>query len=102
MADGGTIFFDEIGDISAKTQIDLLRALEEKVVTRVGGNSPIPVDFRIVVATNRELKKDIAEGRFRLDLYYRLAVFVIHLPPLRHRRADIMPLADHFLAIATR
>ena len=102
LADGGTIFFDEIGDISAKTQIDLLRALEEKVVTRVGGNSPIPVDFRIVVATNRELKKDIAEGRFRLDLYYRFAVFVIHLPPLRHRRADIMPLADHFLAIATR
>lgn len=101
LADGGTAFIDEIGDISAKTQVDLLRILEEKVVTRLGGNSPIPVDFRIVVATNRELKKDVDEGRFRLDLYYRLAVFVIDLPPLRARRDDIMPLADHFLATAT-
>jgi len=97
MADGGTLFLDEIGDISLKTQVDLLRVLEEKKIVRVGGNVEIPVDFRLVAATNRTLEAMVAEGKFREDLYYRLNVFSIAIPPLRERREDIAPLANSFL-----
>jgi DNA-binding NtrC family response regulator len=97
MADGGTLFLDEIGDISPKTQIDLLRVLEEKTITRVGSNQPIPVDFRLVAATNRNLESLISQGAFREDLYYRVNVFSITLTPLRDRREDIPLLVEHFL-----
>jgi DNA-binding NtrC family response regulator len=102
VADGGTLFFDEIGDISPKTQIDLLRVLEEKVVHRVGGSQPIEVDFRSVAATNRDLEKAVEQGIFRQDLYYRFHVFAIRLPPLRERRGDIPLLAAHFLRESAR
>ena len=97
MADGGTLFLDEIGDISLKTQIDLLRVIEEKKITRVGGNEALSVDFRLVAATNRNLENLVAKGTFREDLYYRLNVFSITIPPLRERREDIPLLADHFI-----
>jgi len=97
MADGGTLFLDEIGDINLKTQVDLLRVLEEKKITRVGGNAEIPVDFRLIAATNKNLEAMSAEGKFREDLYYRVNVFSIAIPPLRERREDIPPLAEHFL-----
>ena len=97
MADGGTLFLDEIGDINLKTQVDLLRVLEDKKITRVGGNTEIPVDFRLIAATNKNLEAMSAEGKFREDLYYRVNVFSIAIPPLRERREDIPPLADHFL-----
>jgi transcriptional regulator with GAF, ATPase, and Fis domain len=97
MADGGTLFLDEIGDISLKTQVDLLRVLEEKKITRVGGNAQIPVDFRLIAATNKNLEAMSAEGKFREDLYYRVNVFSIAIPPLRERREDIPALADHFV-----
>jgi two-component system, NtrC family, response regulator HydG len=98
LADGGTIFLDEIGDISPKTQMDLLRVLEEKAIYRVGGTVRIPVDFRVVAATNRDLEAMVAERTFREDLYYRLNVFTIPIPPLRERREDIPVLAEHFLS----
>lgn len=97
MADGGTLFLDEIGDVSLKTQVDLLRVLEEKQICRVGGNTMIPVDFRLIAATNKNLEALVAEGRFREDLYYRLNVFSIAIPPLRERRDDIPLLVSHFL-----
>ncbi|MGZ5434917.1 MAG: sigma-54-dependent transcriptional regulator [Pyrinomonadaceae bacterium] len=97
MADGGTLFLDEIGDISLKTQVDLLRVLEEKKIFRVGGNLELPVNFRLIAATNKNLETMIAEGKFREDLYYRINVFSIAIPPLRERREDIPLLADHFL-----
>ncbi len=97
MANGGTLFLDEIGDVSLKTQIDLLRVLEEKKIYRVGGNTLIPVDFRLIAATNKNLEAMIAEGRFREDLYYRLNVFSIAIPPLREHREDIPLLMDHIL-----
>jgi DNA-binding NtrC family response regulator len=97
IAEGGTVFLDEIGDISLKTQTDLLRVLQEREITRVGGNQPIKVDFRCISATNKRLDQLIEEGKFRLDLYYRLNVFQIELPPLRDRREDIPLLADHFM-----
>ncbi|OGG44031.1 MAG: Fis family transcriptional regulator [Candidatus Handelsmanbacteria bacterium RIFCSPLOWO2_12_FULL_64_10] len=97
LADGGTIFLDEVGDVSPKTQIDLLRVLDEKKVTRVGGTQPIDVDFRVVAATNRDLHQMVEAGQFRLDLYYRLNVYVIHLPALRERPEDIPLLAEYFL-----
>lgn len=97
MADGGTLFLDEIGDISLKTQVDLLRVLEEKKISRVGGNAEIPVDFRLIAATNKNLEALTAEEKFREDLYYRVNVFSIAIPPLRERRDDIGPLAEHFL-----
>jgi DNA-binding NtrC family response regulator len=97
MADGGTLFLDEIGDVSLKTQVDLLRVLEQKEICRVGGNAEIPVDFRLVAATNKDLESAVAEGRFREDLYYRINVFSIMVPPLRERREDIPLLAAHFL-----
>jgi two-component system, NtrC family, response regulator HydG len=97
LADGGTAFLDEIGDISLKTQTDLLRVLQEKEITRVGGHQPVKVDFRCVAATNRDLEQLIHEGKFRPDLYYRLNVFRIEPPPLRERKEDIPLLADAFM-----
>lgn len=94
MADEGTLFLDEIGDVSLKTQVDLLRILEQKEFNRLGGEEPIKVDVRILAATNRDLKKAIAENRFRKDLYYRLNVISIHVPPLRERKEDIPLLAE--------
>jgi len=97
IAEGGTVFLDEIGDITLKTQTDLLRVLQEREITRVGGNQIIKVDFRCIAATNKDLEKLIDEGKFRPDLFYRLNVFRIELPPLRSRREDIPPLVDHFV-----
>jgi DNA-binding NtrC family response regulator len=97
IAEGGTVFLDEIGDISLKTQTDLLRVLQEREITRVGSNQPIKVDFRTVAATNKHLEQLIEEGKFRPDLYYRLNVFQIELPPLRERKEDIPLLVDHFV-----
>ena len=97
MADGGTLFLDEIGDIGLKTQVDLLRVLEERKIFRVGGNVEVPVNFRLIAATNKNLETMIAETKFREDLYYRINVFSITIPPLRERREDIPLLADHFL-----
>jgi len=97
VADGGSVFLDEISDISLKTQTDLLRVLQEKEIVRVGGTQPLGVDFRCITATNRNLDALVKEGSFRPDLFYRLNVFSILLPPLRERREDIPALADHFL-----
>jgi DNA-binding NtrC family response regulator len=97
MADGGTLFLDEIGDISPTVQIKLLRFLEEREFERVGSNRTYKVDVRIVCATHRDLTKKLADGSFREDLYYRLNVIEIHIPPLRDRRSDIPVLAYHFL-----
>jgi transcriptional regulator with PAS, ATPase and Fis domain len=96
LADGGTLFLDEIGNISMKTQMDLLRVIETKQFTRVGGNEIIKVDFRVICATNKDLERSIADGTFREDLYYRLNVFTINVPPLRERRSDIPLLANYF------
>ena len=97
VAAGGTVFLDEISDISLKTQTDLLRVLQEREIVRVGGTQPIPVDFRAVAATNRNLEALVKEGAFRSDLFYRLNVFKIALPPLRDRRGDLPLLAGYFL-----
>src|SRR5579862_7428680 len=97
IAEGGTVFLDEIGDISLKTQTDLLRVLQEREIVRVGGNQTIKVDFRVVAATNKNLEQLIEEGRFRPDLYYRLNVFHIEVPPLRERRDDVPLLVNHFV-----
>jgi two-component system, NtrC family, response regulator HydG len=97
IAEGGTVFLDEIGDISLKTQTDLLRVLQEREIVRVGSNQPIKVDFRCVAATNKNLELLIEEGKFRPDLFYRLNVFRIELPPLRERRDDIPLLVNHFV-----
>jgi transcriptional regulator with GAF, ATPase, and Fis domain len=96
-ADGGTVFLDEIGELPLDSQVKLLRVLQEKEIERLGGNKTIKVNVRIVAATNRSLEKEVAEGRFRLDLYYRLNVFPIELPPLRERKEDIALLSDFFL-----
>jgi DNA-binding NtrC family response regulator len=98
LASGGTLFLDEIGDMSASAQAKVLRALQENVIQRVGGERDIKVDCRVVAATNKDLRKEIAEGRFREDLYHRLAVILIHVPSLNERKDDIPLLADHFLA----
>jgi transcriptional regulator with GAF, ATPase, and Fis domain len=100
LADGGTLFLDEIGEISRSTQAKLLRVLQEREFVRVGGNRAIPCDVRIIAATNRDLKKMMAEGDFREDLYYRLSVFPIQVPALRERPEDIPVLARHFVAKA--
>ena len=101
-AAGGTLFLDEIGELPPGAQVKLLRALQEKTIRRLGSGAPIAVDARIVAATNRDLRADAAAGRFREDLYYRLATGVIRLPPLRQRPGDLTPLIDHFLAAANR
>ncbi|MFN7449941.1 MAG: sigma-54-dependent transcriptional regulator [Pirellula sp.] len=95
-ADGGTLFLDEVGDMPMSTQIKLLRVLEEHQITRVGDNKPIKVNVRLISATNRPLEAMIEDGQFRNDLFYRLKVVTVHLPPLRERRDDIIPLMDHF------
>jgi len=97
MADGCTLFLDEVGAINPKMQVDLLRVLDTKEVTRVGGTRPVKIDFRVICATNENLERAVEEGRFREDLYYRINVFAIDLPPLRARRSDIAALANYFL-----
>jgi len=97
LADGGTLFLDEVAEMSPALQVKLLRVLQEMEFERVGGNKTIKVDVRVVAATNRELKKEVEDGRFREDLYYRLNVVHLHIPPLRERQEDIAPLATHFL-----
>ncbi|MEM7261607.1 MAG: sigma-54 dependent transcriptional regulator, partial [Planctomycetota bacterium] len=97
-ADGGTLFLDEVGDIPMETQVKLLRVLEERQVTRIGSNEPVPVDVRVIAATHRDLMERIEEGFFREDLYYRLNVVTIEIPPLRERTMDIGPLVNHFLS----
>lgn len=99
LAEGGTLFLDEIGDMSASAQAKVLRALQENVIQRVGGEKDIKINTRIVAATNKDLRKEIEEGRFREDLYHRLAVILIHVPSLNERRDDIPVLAEHFLTM---
>jgi DNA-binding NtrC family response regulator len=99
LASGGTLFLDEIGDMSLPAQAKVLRALQENVIQRVGGERDIKVDCRIVAATNKDLRKEIEEGRFREDLFHRLAVILIHVPSLNERRDDIPLLAEHFLTM---
>ena len=98
MADGGTLFLDEIGDLPPQTQVKLLRVLQEREFERLGGTETLKVNVRLITATNKNLEKEIADGNFREDLYYRLNVFTIFLPALRERKADILLLAEHFLA----
>ena len=98
LASGGTVFLDEIGELPLTAQGKLLRAIEEKTVDRVGGRMPVPVDVRIVAATNRELQQASERGEFRRDLYFRLAVFPVEIPPLRERGDDVLLLAKHFAA----
>jgi len=97
LADGGTLFLDEVGDMSLKTQAKVLRVLQEQTFQRVGGQQTIKVDVRVIAATNKNLETEIANGNFRSDLYYRLAVIPIEVPPLRARGTDIVLLAEHFL-----
>src|SRR4029079_18675294 len=96
-ADGGTLFLDEVGDMSLTAQAKLLRVLQDGVVTRIGGAKPIKVDVRVLSATNKNLEEEIANGRFREDLFYRPNVAHLHIPPLRERREDIPLLASHFV-----
>lgn len=101
-ANGGTLFLDEIGELGMDLQVKLLRALQEKEIERVGGKGTIKVNVRIITATNRNLEQEMAEGRFRSDLYYRLNIFPISLPPLRERKNDIPLLALHFVKLYSR
>jgi DNA-binding NtrC family response regulator len=97
LADGGTLFLDEVGEVSPKVQVELLRALEDKKITRLGGSQEIAVNFRLICATNRDLEKAVRDGEFRDDLFFRINVFSITIPPLRDRPEDILPIAEHFL-----
>src|SRR5271165_2186593 len=98
IADGGTLFLDEIGELSPLLQAKLLRVLEDQVIRRVGGVRDLQVDVRVIAASNRDLEREVREGRFRQDLYYRLAIIAIYLPALRERKEDILPLVEFFLA----
>ena len=98
VADGGTIFLDEVGEMSSGMQVKLLRAIQERTIRRVGGTDELAVDVRIIAATNRDLSAMVAENQFREDLYYRISVIPLEIPPLRHRRDDIPLLANHFLS----
>jgi two-component system, NtrC family, nitrogen regulation response regulator NtrX len=100
-AHGGTLFLDEVGDMSLAAQAKVLRVLQDGVVSRIGGSKPVEVDVRVLAATNKRLENEIAEGRFREDLYYRLNVVPIHVPPLRERREDIPLLVSHFVSVLT-
>src|SRR5271157_3810288 len=102
VADGGTLFLDEIGELSPLLQAKLLRVLEDQMVRRVGGVREIQVDVRVIAASNRDLEKEVREGRFRQDLYYRLAIIAIYLPALRERKEDIVPLVEFFLGYYNR
>jgi Nif-specific regulatory protein len=97
LAEGGTLFLDEIGDVNPNTQVKLLRVLQEREFERIGGTETVKVNVRVIAATNKDMEKAIADGAFREDLYYRLNVFTIFVPPLRDRKADLLLLADHFL-----
>jgi two-component system NtrC family response regulator len=97
LADGGTLFLDEIGELRVDLQSKILRALQEKTVDRVGGSRPVPVDARVIAATNRDIERAVKDGKFREDIYYRLSVITLHMPPLRERKEDIPILAEHFL-----
>ncbi|NOZ14008.1 MAG: sigma-54-dependent Fis family transcriptional regulator [Acidobacteria bacterium] len=101
-ANGGTLFLDEIGELNAKMQVDLLRVLQEREITRIGSNKSIKVDFRVLAASNRNLKEMVEEGTFREDLFYRLNVFNIHVPPLRERVEDIPLLVEYFISMLRR
>src|SRR5204862_1296152 len=98
VAEHGTVFLDEIGEMSAVMQVKLLRVLQERKFRRVGGLEEAQADIRVIAATNQDLSKLVSEGRFREDLFYRINVIGVHLPPLRERREDIPMLAEHFLA----
>lgn len=102
LADGGTIFLDEIADIPFELQSKLLRVLQEKEIDPIGRRASVRVNVRVIASTNRNLEKEIADGRFRIDLYYRLNVFPIRIPPLRERREDILPLTNHFIRYYAR
>ncbi len=102
LAQGGTIFLDEIGDMSPSLQVKVLRVIQERRFERIGGIKTIDVDIRIITATNQDLEKAVAEKRFREDLFYRINVIPIHLPPLRARKADIPVLANHFMSTFNR
>lgn len=102
LAKGGTVFLDEVGEMPLELQAKLLRVLQEKEIERLGGNTPIKTDVRVLVATNRELEKEVSAGRFRMDLYFRLAVFPVTLPPLRERTGDLPALASFFAQKAAR
>ena len=102
LASNGTLFLDEIGELAPDIQVKLLRVIQEKTVTRLGSGQSIPLDFRLLCATNRDLEEAVREGSFRQDFYFRINVFAVHLEPLRNRREDILALADHFLRLFCR